>query len=190
MSHFIVVPLKQFLFFKNLSTSQKTSDKPSLVLVRTGGPCCVPRPLGHMSLFRLISFLKHLFPVAQMALRMPKRSTSGGLRTPGHIWHPVGWWRRLNRMGELRPGIKVNREGRGSALRPTPQCHSGEMEVRVASPSQSRGAEHPARSDSSLCPAGAAAGTTLSALTHHAGATRAGHGGEVGAGEGRGRGRA
>lgn len=94
------------------------------------------------------------------------------------------------RMGELRPGIKVNREGRGSALRPTPQCHSGEMEVRVASPSQSRGAEHPARSDSSLCPAGAAAGTTLPALTHHAGATRAGHGGEVGAGEGRGRGRA
>lgn len=32
-----------------------------------------------------------LFPVAQMALRTPKRSTSEGLRTLGHIWHPVGW---------------------------------------------------------------------------------------------------
>lgn len=42
---------------------------------------------------------------------------------------------------------KVIRGGRGSALRPTPQCHSGEMEVLVASPSLSRGAEHPARSD-------------------------------------------
>ena len=93
-------------------------------------------------------------------------------------------------MGELRPGKKVNREGRSSALRPTPQCHSGEMEVRVASPSQSRGAEHAARPDSSLCPAGASAGKTLPALTRHPGATPAGHGGEVGAGEGRGRGRA
>jgi hypothetical protein len=34
-----------------------------------------------------------------MALRTPKRSTSGGLRTQGHIWHPVGWWWRLTEWG-------------------------------------------------------------------------------------------
>lgn len=41
-----------------------------------------------------------LFPVAQMAPRTPKRSTSEGLRALGHIWHPVGWWQRLRGGGQ------------------------------------------------------------------------------------------
>lgn len=60
----------------------------------------------------------------------------------------------------------------------------------MASPSQSLGAEHATRSDSSLCSAEDAADKTLPELTHHPGATSAGSGGEVGAGKGRGRGRA
>lgn len=124
--HFCAFKTILFSKKKNLSTSQKTSDKPSLAPVGTGGPCCVPRPLGHMSLFRLISFLKHYFRWPRWLYARQKRSTSGGLRTQGHIWHPVGGWRRrLTEWGATAAWQKVNRKGRSFALRPTPSMSLG-----------------------------------------------------------------
>lgn len=81
-----------------------------------------------------------LFPVAQMAPRTPKRSTSEGLRALCHIWHPVGWWQRLRggEQGGKRAWKKVSREG-GEALLSArlPNVTGERWMVAWASPSQS-----------------------------------------------------